>query len=145
MALTNTFVLGCRVCRAALSIEPCPLHPIFVCVRFPIHGGKRKRKCHLTFSEESSFQIFININPMHPIQYLYLSSYISSIVNSDLALPATVNLCPLLTAIYRLSNIPTQITFREIIIIQFVCSSRIEISQNILKADCVFGAKNIRF
>ncbi len=31
-----------------------------------------------------------------------------------------------LTAVYRLSNIPRQITFWEIIIIQFVCSSRIE-------------------
>ncbi len=54
------------------------------------HGGKRKRKCHLKFSEESSLQILIHINPLPPIHYLYFSSYISSIVNSDLVLPATV-------------------------------------------------------
>ncbi len=54
------------------------------------HGGKRKRKCHLKFSEESSLQILIHINPLPPIHYLYFSSYISSIVNSDIALPATV-------------------------------------------------------
>ncbi len=52
-------------------------------------------------------------------------------MNSDLALPAAVfslcvrvlRLCPELTAVYRLSNITTQITFWEIIVIQFVCSS----------------------
>ncbi len=54
------------------------------------HGGKRKGKCHLKFSEESSLQILIHINPLPPIHYLYFSSFISSIVNSDLALPATV-------------------------------------------------------
>ncbi len=54
------------------------------------HGGKRKRKCHLKFSEESSLQILIHITPLPPIHYLYFSSYISSIVNSDLVLPATV-------------------------------------------------------
>ncbi len=52
-------------------------------------------------------------------------------MNSDLALPAAVfslcvrvlRLCPVLTAVYRLSNITTQITVWEIILIQFVCSS----------------------
>ncbi len=52
-------------------------------------------------------------------------------MNSNLALPATVfslcvrvlRLCPVLTAVYRLSNTTTQITVWEIIVIQFVCSS----------------------
>ncbi len=52
-------------------------------------------------------------------------------MNSDLVLPAAVfslcvrvlRLCPVLTAVYRFSNITTQITFWEIIVIQFVCSS----------------------
>ncbi len=51
-------------------------------------------------------------------------------MNSDLALPATVFslfvsvFCvSVLTAVYRLSNITTQITVWEIIVIQFVCSS----------------------
>ncbi len=69
----------------------------------------------------------------------------TSIVNSDLALPVAVFslcvrvllLCPVLTSVYRLSNITTQITVWEIIVIQFVCSSE--------KADRVFGAKTIRF
>ncbi len=34
-----------------------------------------------------------------------------------------LRLCPVLMAVYRLSNITTQITFWEIIVIQFVCSS----------------------
>ncbi len=34
------------------------------------HGGKRERKCHLKFSEESSLQIIIRINPLLPIHYL---------------------------------------------------------------------------
>ncbi len=52
-------------------------------------------------------------------------------MNRDLVLPVAVfslcvrvlHLCPVLTAVYRLSNISTQITFWEIIVIQFVCSS----------------------
>ncbi len=34
-----------------------------------------------------------------------------------------LRLCPVLTDVYRLSNITTQITVWEIIVIQFVCSS----------------------
>ncbi len=84
----------------------------------------------------------IHINPLPPIQYLNFTSYISSIVNSDLVLPATVSLCPVLTAVYRLSNISTQITFWETIVIQFVCSSGIEISQNIFKSRSSVWSKN---
>ncbi len=109
-------------------------------IPLPIHGGKRK--CHLKFSEESSLQILIHINSVPPIQYWSFSSYISSIVNRDLALPATVSLCRVLTAVYRLSNIPTQIKFWEIIIIQFVCSSRKEISQNIFKSRSYVWSKD---
>ncbi len=35
------------------------------------HRDKRNRKCHLTFSEESSLQILIHINPLPPLHYLY--------------------------------------------------------------------------
>ncbi len=51
-------------------------------------------------------------------------------MNSDLALPAavfslfvSVFCVSVLMAVYRLSNITTQITVWEIIVIQFVCSS----------------------
>ncbi len=46
------------------------------------------------FSEESSLPIVIHINPCPaPNSILYYSSYVSSIVNRDLALPATGSLC----------------------------------------------------
>ncbi len=43
--------------------------------------GKRERKCHLKFSEESSLKILLHTNPSAPNSLFIFSSYFSSIVN----------------------------------------------------------------
>ncbi len=89
-------------------------------------GGKRN---NLKFSEESSLQILIYITSLPQFIFIFFFLYFE-LVNSDLVLPAavfslfvSVFCVSVLTAVYRLSNITTQITFLEIIVIQFVCSS----------------------
>ncbi len=102
-------------------------------LRYYEHGGKRKRKCHLKFSEESSLQILIHTHTPCPqfIIYIFLPIFRALwtvILNCLLRIFSlcvrVLRLCPLLTGVYRLSNITTQITFWEIIVIQFVCSSK---------------------
>ncbi len=92
----------------------------------------------LMSSPQSSPQILIHINPLPPIHYLYFSSYIRSIVNSDLLqyfLFVSVFCVFVLTAVYRLSNIATQIwgNYSDPVCVPF------------RKADRVFGAKTIWF
>ncbi len=69
-----------------------------------------KRKWHVNFSENGQF---------YPIHYLGVSSNILCIVNSEIDLPATLfsplyvclqHFWPLLTAVYTLHNISTQVT-----------------------------------
>ncbi len=61
----NTFLPHCIYIYIYIYINTAALHCSYE------HGGKRKRKCHLKFSEEGSLQIHVHINPLPPIHYLY--------------------------------------------------------------------------
>ncbi len=69
-----------------------------------LYGGKRKRKCHQNFSEDSQFPSEIHsYNPSSPIQYLYfLPIFHAPWTVSLLHLPATV-FSPLCACLQHLS------------------------------------------